>query len=618
MIVEHLKTFVWLRWRLVVNQTRRGGSLNAAIASVLVAGVLVTTAVAFVGGVATGAALGGVSPAVLTYVWDGVVVAFLFAWSIGLVAELQRADSLSPDKFLHLPVSPAGVFLINYVSSLFDAVVMVFSAGMVGLTLGLALSRGPTLLALLLPVAALIFMVTAVTYQFQGWLATLMVNKRRRRTVVVVAVLAIALLGQLPVIVTNFFSRPGRAGGVARQHADLLARFNERTNELVKTSAGKLPPDEFSRRLDEIQQEYQDGLAAVEWEGKKPLEEAAAWGNVVFPPGWVPLAVGAAAEGHVAPALLGSLGLTAMGAVGLWRAYRTNLRIYTGQLSNRQPGRAPAAEAKAKGAAEVRPRLLEWKLPWVDEPVAAVALAGFRAMLRAPEAKMALMSPVIFGAIFGSMFVGGAPNVPPHWAPMLMVLAVATVQLSVYQLIGNQFGYDRGGFRAYVLSPAPRRSILLGKNLAAVPFAAGLGAVVIVALAVILWVRVDRVLAAVEQWAAMFLACCMVANVVSIYAPIPIVSGAFKAASVRLVPVLLHMVAFFALPAVFAPAIVPPIVEGILEETGLLHGWPVSLVLSTVVLTAVVFVYRRVIAWEGGLLADQEKKILEIVTSKEE
>ena len=35
----------------------------------------------------------------------------------------------------------------------------------------------------------------------------------------------------------------------------------------------------------------------------------------------------------------------------------------------------------------------------------------------------------------------------------------------------NHFGFDRGGFRAFVLLPTPRRYILLGKNLALLPVA---------------------------------------------------------------------------------------------------------------------------------------------------
>ena len=43
------------------------------------------------------------------------------------------------------------------------------------------------------------------------------------------------------------------------------------------------------------------------------------------------------------------------------------------------------------------------------------------------------------------------------------------------QILQNQFGMDRDGFRALVLSPIPRHQILFGKNLATAPFALGIG-----------------------------------------------------------------------------------------------------------------------------------------------
>ena len=76
------------------------------------------------------------------YVWDGLVVGFLFSWAIGLLAELQRSEVLSLDKFLHLPVSLTGVFLINYLSSLFSLTLIIFVPAMVGLSLGLVIRPG--------------------------------------------------------------------------------------------------------------------------------------------------------------------------------------------------------------------------------------------------------------------------------------------------------------------------------------------------------------------------------------------------------------------------------------------------------------------------------------------
>ena len=128
-----------------------------------------------------------------------MVVAFLFFWMIGLIAELQRTDSLSLTKFMHLPVSLNSQFLINYLSSLFRLSLIIFVPVMVAYSPGDSLpSRGSRWCWCCLLLAAFVLMVAALTYQFQGWLASLMTDPHRRRTVIAVATLTFVLIMQLP------------------------------------------------------------------------------------------------------------------------------------------------------------------------------------------------------------------------------------------------------------------------------------------------------------------------------------------------------------------------------------------------------------------------------------
>ena len=46
---QHLQAFVWLRWRLLVNQWRRGGALNAVLMMIVAVGLLVMAIPLFVG-----------------------------------------------------------------------------------------------------------------------------------------------------------------------------------------------------------------------------------------------------------------------------------------------------------------------------------------------------------------------------------------------------------------------------------------------------------------------------------------------------------------------------------------------------------------------------------------
>ncbi len=219
---QHLQAFVWLRWRLLVNQWRRAGAFNAVLMMIVSIGALVTAVPLFIGCFMLGIyAIPKAAPIHLLYAWDGLIVAFLFFWTIGLVIELQRTEPLALSKFLHLPVSVTGAFLINYFSSLLRLSLIVFVPVMLGFCLALIYVKGILLLPVLLSLAAFLLMVTALTYQLQGWLASLMSNPRRRRTVVVAITAIFILVAQLPNLI-NFLSPWG-----VQQRADRSNAFVE-------------------------------------------------------------------------------------------------------------------------------------------------------------------------------------------------------------------------------------------------------------------------------------------------------------------------------------------------------------------------------------------------------
>ncbi|MEJ2245599.1 MAG: hypothetical protein P8Y80_05870, partial [Acidobacteriota bacterium] len=154
---EHLKTYIWVRWRLSANQVRRSGTGGVIIAAVLAGLRILGGAITFIAGLLVGIfALGRVQPTVLIFVWDGVAGAFIIFWFVGLMSELQRTELLSLDNFMHLPVSPAGAFLINYVGSSIGISLILFLPAMMGLSLGLTFSRGFAMLSLFLLVATFI------------------------------------------------------------------------------------------------------------------------------------------------------------------------------------------------------------------------------------------------------------------------------------------------------------------------------------------------------------------------------------------------------------------------------------------------------------------------------
>ncbi len=218
---RHLRAFAWLRWRLLVNQWSRGGGLNAALMMVVTIVALLTAVPLLVASFLLGRyAIPRTQPMQLLLAWDVVILAFLLLWAIELITELQRTEPLSLSKFLHLPVSAREAFLLNYLSSFLRLSLILIGPVMLGFGLALVDSKGMLLLPVLPSLAAFLLMVTALTYQFQGWLASLMSNPRRRRTVVVATTAIFLLVTQLP----NLLSLQLSAQQAARKSAESLER----------------------------------------------------------------------------------------------------------------------------------------------------------------------------------------------------------------------------------------------------------------------------------------------------------------------------------------------------------------------------------------------------------
>ena len=613
---QHFQAFVWLRWRMMVNQWRRAGAFSAVLMMVLAVGAVVAAAPLFIGSFALGVyAIPKGTPMHLLYVWDGLIVAFLFTWMIGLITELQRSEPLSLSKFLHLPVSVKNAFLINYFSSLLRLSLIFFVPMMLGYSLALVFVKGAMLLPVLPALAAFLLMVTALTYQFQGWLSSLMSNPRRRRLVVVAVTVIFVLGAQLPSLLSS------NVAPFLTSQAEQLRQLTKEMDELNRAfQANEVDGKEFTRRLKELVDH--DELATKQADSELPeqVEGSALLANLVLPIGWLPLGVKGAAEGRLIPALLGILGMTLIGSASLWRAYRTTIGIYQGQATARGSQPSSRLAATPAGLGKTRTLLLERRIPGLSEPVTAIALGGLRSLLCSPEAKMMLLSPLIMAVIFGTMLLrrSGLQNVSDWIRPLFGVGAMFVVLFGVLQLMSNQFGFDRGGFRIFVLSAASRRDILLGKNLAFAPFVAGMALVLLVAVQVFVPMRVDHFLAMFPQFVSMFLLSCLLANLLSIYAPAYIAAGSLAHSKPKMSVVLPQMLTFVILfPLTQVPTLLPLGIELLIKSQGWIVQVPVYLILSLLQCAVVVLIYQLLLSWQGGLFQSREQQIVEIVTNRE-
>jgi hypothetical protein len=607
---QHLQAIVWLRWRLLVNQWRRGGTLNAVLMMILAFGAAAIAIPLFFGCLALGVyLLPRATPVHLLIAWDVLVVALLFFWCIGLVAELQRSEPLSLSKLMHLPVSLNEAFLINYLSSLLSLSLIVFLPIMLAFCLALVWTKGILMLPATVLLAAFLLMITALTYQLQGWLASLISNPRRRRTAMVITTGALILLVQLPNLI-NVLSP------WASEHAKRAEKFSAEMDKLERAVRSNEPDSEDLRRQFEMVKQHQAASEQAFQETLRRWERTARFVNMVLPIGWLPLGVTAAAEGSVWPALLGSLGMTLIGTASLWQAYRTTIALYQGETTNRKSQRGPVVPTLSSHLKPVR-LLVEARLPGVSEPVSAIALASLRSFLRAPEAKMMLLTPLIMIPIFGTFLLRDGAKTPESLRPFVGIGAITIVLFGLMHIMANQFGFDRDGFRVFVLCPAPRRDILLGKNLAFAPLALGMAAILLLLVQVLRPLRWDHFLAMFPQSISMFLVFCFLTNLLSIYGPVHVPPGSLRPASPKAATVLLQVATIMVLfPMSEALTLLPLGVELLMGLAGWNSSVPIGLILTIAECAAIFGLYIIILKWQGGLLQGREQDILASVTSR--
>lgn len=533
-------------------------------------GAVMMTVTCFVAALVAGAyALHDAGPSVIMSCWVGVTVVFLFFWLIGLITELQRSETIDLQKLMHMPVVLGQLFVINYLVSHFTFSIIVMVPMMLGLAMGMAFSHGPMMLLLVPLVLSMVLMITAWTYCLRGWLASLMSNPRRRRTVIMCISLSFVLLAQGPNLYFNVFNHnPG-------------SRHNVTVNANLQMI---------------------NNLVAVQR---------------FIPPFWVPIGARGLAENNVLPALFGTLGCLGLAALGLRRAYLSTVKFYQGGAGKKTAvvRKSDIAAAVPSPSAKSGRRFLEWNIPAVPEQSAALALATFRSLIRAPEVKMALASSVIAVLIAGgAMFVRSRPNLPDIAKPFIATGVAMFSTFLLIQFFANTFGFDRDGFRTLILSPADRRLILFGKNLAMLPVGFGLGGFLVILTSI--WLRLPpvTVLAALFQLASMLLISCIGGNLLSILLPFRIQPGTMKPTKMPALAMVIMVLCQFLVPLVMLPVFAAPLLELLWRKADLPPYVPINLICSAVLCGIMVFFYWQVLGPLGRLLRQRETKILGVVT----
>lgn len=611
---EHLRAVSWLRWRLFRNQLRRSGKFNAVLTTIAVGAAAVLSVSLFFVALLVGLRiLPQASSTHVLYFWNAAIAAFLFFWMIGVMAELQRGEAISIQKMLYYPISLGSTFFVNYLSSFISLSLVVFLPAMVGVSIASVAVMGPAMLTLFPLLGSFVLAVTAVTYQFRGWLGAMMENPRRRRTIIAGMTMAFILLFQLPNLVNMTYLRSQRDADRAASREIRQQEFDRLDDAL---QAREITTDEFREQVQAVEDVHRERRATERRQTFELVRYWTTWADLVFPPGWLALGAMSAAEGRAWPGLLGSVGLCLLAAASLRRSYISTLRFYLGEHKAEVAAPVPKPASKAT---KRKTRLLERRLRFVPEGAAAVALTSLQSTIRAPEVKMALLTPFILVVVFSSSLLAGADiDLPKTMRPLMALGVISMSMISLAQLMHNQFGFDRDGFRALVLSPVTRRDILLGKNLAMAPICLGIGAALLLVLQVLYPLHLTDLAAALLELASVYIIFCLIGNYVSIQLPLRVASGSMRAAKGTTTIALWHFLAALMLMLALAPVGIPAAVGAVSRYFAWGQYVSVHLVLAAGLLGVLVVLYRFVLEEQGTRLQSREQEILAAVCTKNE
>ncbi|MBX3746177.1 MAG: hypothetical protein KF833_12805 [Verrucomicrobiae bacterium] len=582
MNLEQLRALLWLRWRLTRNQWSRGGTIQAVLTAIGMGLGMCMGAAAAVGGLVVGyGPLSRAEPVTMQWVWDGVVAGFLLLWLIGLVTELQRSETIDMTRLMHLPATLRDVFLLNYVASHLQFSLAWAVPGALGLAAGLVLGRGWGMLPLLALVFGFFFMVTAWTYCLRGWLAALMVNPRKRRAAIMMVTVGAVLVFQVPNLGSQWWMRG---------HRERMAGLSG------------------EQRVEALREQRAAAAVMVERVHR------------AVPFLWLPAGARSLAEGRMGMPWWAAAGMTGLGALGLWRAYGATLRFYRGEERGRRGrGQGKAGQPGATSGRPAGPVWVERGVPGMSGETAAMAWACLRSMLRAPEVKMALaINVVVFVVVGGGLAMNAKGALPEPVRALMPAGAVALTFFGMMQVMFNQFGFDRDGFRALVLLPARRSGVLLGKNLAVAPVALTVLGVLLgllTGLGGMAWTGwLEAMGLFVAAWALLSLA----GNVASILVPYRFQPGSTKPTKMTALTTFLILLVTSMFPVVIAPLMLPAAAGMVLERGWGWPGWVVSLGGATALAAASVTGYRFALEPMGQWLARRERAILKAVTEQVE
>lgn len=408
---------VRLRFLLLARRLTGRGWLSGSVSGLLVVGLAVGL------GVGSYLLFATVPAVAASRIWRAFFLGlycFLMGvfWVLWPLVAAQVDEAYELGRYLHYPVRPARLYLIQTTVGLAEPSVIFFYPALLGAGLGLAQTMEPGAFATTGLMVCFALMNVAVGRALLSLFLNVMRSRRSAE------ILFAAFLGTLGV-------------------------------------AALLPPVDASWLFSQL-----ESMATASPEELGEILRAT--GAVTdTPPGWLAYGLRAAAMGHTSTAAATALGMVTVGAVA-WLAGLVLLkRFYRGGRDLFGASRRPAATSSA------RPRP-GWRLPGLSDATSAVLQKELRTLTDNPKGRMVFAVPFFLLIL---LKVVGAPQLLQYlWGPTWAATLLALLGLYVLAVLAGQFfvagfGYDGQGVRLVFLTPAPTDAWLRGRNLAQAAFA---------------------------------------------------------------------------------------------------------------------------------------------------
>ncbi|MBU6239350.1 MAG: hypothetical protein KGQ51_16125 [Planctomycetes bacterium] len=603
-LADPLQTLFYLRYCMRRNAWRKEKFLGRIITVLF--WLAVTIGVVFV--TALGLLLGyfvhfkGESDGPL-YFWNIVVAVFLVAWLIQLSTDLFRNDVLTLDRIMHLPISPRYAFVLNYLSSLINFPLIYLAGFTSGTILGTSLVFGPVALLLGISLVAYMFMVTALTSQFQGALSAWMATPRRRQTIMIVLSLFFMLFfPAVSLVLHQMDDAPSAPPPPAVPSTD-------QPETPDATVSDETPSLDNEAAKSQVSGSQVSGGTKLDL-----LSSYLRWIQVCVPPLWLAACGSSLSESSwnawwITPCMI------CLGWLSMQRGYQTTLRYYQDGFGTVVRSRKNTVGGNATSVASRLP-WIERSIPGADAITSSIVMQTWLSMWRSPEFKFMLLVPLFQPIVLGFLV--------QYWklgeseiTRTLILLGFAGLQLfTASGQLGNQFGLDRGGFRTWVLSPIPRRAILHGRNIAFGLPVWILAVMLTLALGVwwgLAWDKLVFVALALTSFVPMYL---LVSDLMSILSPFGIPPGTIQPKEFSWKQIVVSLAISTLHPTLLCLAALPFAVELLLER--LFPGtadWPIAAALAVPWLGLSIVLYRLLLPWVARCFEHFELYILRIVTA---